>query len=241
MKTRYHTFRVDFPLNSQTIKHNLIAEIFLSTHISYCYVNCSKAVLSGLVGLVFLGVWRQPGRVVLMCWRMVGGRKRQLLFISMRGRPLWEDEWRGAFQKISESERVGRHQDIIREVCLLPCYYRWNKWFSCFRLNITPAQRCFTRYYMWAVTQIWCYRSPNDTLDICERDKGRQDDKHGISVAARCQSEGRRWQTRTRILIWHRMQLIVCSQACFIILSNFLADWGSTNSVLSHVKQLHCT
>lgn len=167
---------MDFPLNSQTITHNLIAEIFLSTHISYCYVNCGKAVLSGLVGLVFLGVWRQPGRVVLMCWRMVGGRKRQLLFISMRGRPLWEDEWRGAFQKISESERVGRHQDIIREVCLLPCYYSWNKWFSCFRLNITPAQCCFTRYYMWAVTQIWYYWSPNDTLDICERDKGRQDE-----------------------------------------------------------------
>lgn len=79
---------------------------------------------------------RQAGRVVLMCWRIVGGRKRQLLFISMRGRPLWEDEWRGAFQKISESERVGRHQDIIREVCLLPCYYGWNKWFRSFRPKI---------------------------------------------------------------------------------------------------------
>ena len=71
-----------------------------------------------------------------MRWRMVGGRKRQLLFISMRGRPLWEDEWRGAFQEISESERVGRHQDIIREVCLLPCYYGWNKWLCCFRPEI---------------------------------------------------------------------------------------------------------
>lgn len=58
----------------------------------------------------------RAGRATLMCWRMVGGRKRQLLFISVRGRLLWEDEWRGAFQKISESERVGRLQDIIREV-----------------------------------------------------------------------------------------------------------------------------
>lgn len=47
---------------------------------------------------------------------MVGGEKRQLMFLSRRGRPLLER----MSGKISESERVGRRQDIIREVFLLP-------------------------------------------------------------------------------------------------------------------------
>lgn len=84
------------------------------------WCGLQQAILWGLASLIYFGVWRQAGgragRATLMCWRTVGGGKRQLLFISVRGRLLWEDEWRGAFQKISESERVGRLQDIIREV-----------------------------------------------------------------------------------------------------------------------------
>lgn len=70
---------------------------------------------------------RQSRADVMM---MVGGRKRQLLCTSMKGRPL-----RGWVEKISESERVGRNWDIIREVCLQPSCWSWNKRLCCLRLQ----------------------------------------------------------------------------------------------------------
>lgn len=65
-----------------------------------------------------------------------GGRQEEAAAVHLHERKATQRMSGEGPCRRSDSERVGRHQDIIREVCLLPCYYDKNKWFCCFRLKV---------------------------------------------------------------------------------------------------------